>query len=175
MNYSSEIIDFFKRHNLYEEKMFNYLQENSIMIDYRVEEHRAFVGCFCQYEKNSNILLKFNLCIPFDYNDVTRLVCIHEIVHGICAYKKLNKHFDLGNSCEVLPFLYEGLYVIEKQSEELNNYLKYLDSCIEEHSDEKYKIALYLRNELLDNYEDNFDKMDRLSKRLTLRYSLFHR
>ena len=34
MRYNPKVIDFFKRHNMYEESMFEYLQDHSVMIDY---------------------------------------------------------------------------------------------------------------------------------------------
>ena len=42
MNFNPKVISFFKKHNMYETDMFNYLQENSTMIDYTDEEQKNY-------------------------------------------------------------------------------------------------------------------------------------
>ena len=64
MKYNQGIVDFFKRHNMYEEKMFNYLEDNTTMLDYRDPEQRDFVGCF-YVQNRENILSKLHLNIPY--------------------------------------------------------------------------------------------------------------
>lgn len=49
----------------------------------------------------------------------TMLINIHEITHGIYAYKKLNKKYNPNVGIETLPMLYEKIYILENNSEEL--------------------------------------------------------
>ena len=46
MHFDDKLIEFFKKHNLYEEEMFKYFSENSTMIDYMDDEQRSFIGTF---------------------------------------------------------------------------------------------------------------------------------
>ena len=41
MYYGKEITEFFKRHNLYNEEMFEYLKEHTDWIDYRDEDNKV--------------------------------------------------------------------------------------------------------------------------------------
>ena len=130
MNFNPKLIDFFKRHNLYDKEMFDYFSLNSSMIDYRYEEQRDFIGCFWKFK--NNVLVKFHLVLPYVYNDITMLISIHEIVHGILAYKTLNKKFNLDLDCESLPMLYEKIYINEVNTPEIIKYGNFLDSLISE-------------------------------------------
>lgn len=166
MKYNQVIIDFFKRHNLYEEEMFKYLSENSMMVDYLDEEQRAFIGCFYILNKRG-ILDRIQLNIPYVYNDETALINIHEIVHGILYYQKLGKKFKKDITVEALPMLYEKLYILENPSEEFIKYGEYLDRIIEENPQKEYKFGLDVREELLKNYNYNIKKMSKKVKRLS--------
>ena len=171
MKYSRRINSFFKRHNLYDEKMFRYLEEHTYMIDYRDEDMRVFVGCAYKLNKHNNKVEGFRICIPFDTDDITTMVSIHEIVHGIIGYKCLNKKFIKDITCEALSMLYEYIYISENPSEKLVKYGKYLDSMINDFSDESYKFALYARKEFFNNYDNDFDHMQKLTRKLENKYN----
>ena len=55
------------------------------------------------------------------------------------------------------------------------SYDTYYAYHIDENSEEKYRVALHLRNKLLEKYNGDFDKMNRMSKVLSLKYSIFHK
>jgi len=110
MVFNPDLIDFFKRHKLYNKEMFDYFSNNAIMIDYEDEEQRMFVGCFCILGKDKK-LKSILLNVPYIYDDITMLVSIHEFVHGIMLYGNLNKKVKIGIDKEVLPMLYEKIYI----------------------------------------------------------------
>lgn len=168
MNFNSNLIDFFKRHNLYNEDMFNYFSMNTTMIDYQDPDQRIFIGTFYILDKNSK-LIKIHLNIPYVYDDKTMLISIHEIVHAILLYKKIKKKVDLGLDKEALSMLYEKIYVNEINTPEIIKYSKKLDSCIEE-KHEEYVFGLNVREELLKNYNYDINSMDKIAKRLARRY-----
>lgn len=168
MIFNNNLIKFFKRHNLYNEEMFCYFSENSNMIDYNDDEQRIFIGTFYILDKN-NKLIKFYLNIPYVYDDKTMLISIHEIVHGILLYNKLNKKINLGIDYEALPMLYEKIYINEVNTPELIRYGKWLDSLIGEKNYE-YIFGLNVRDELLKNYNYDINKMNRLVKKLSKKY-----
>lgn len=168
MKFDHELISFFQKHNLYNQAMFKYLQANSTMIDYEDEEQRCFIGCFYTFE-NKNILQKIHLNIPYVYDEITTLISIHEIIHGIELYPYLNKKVIIKDTCEILPILYEKIYVEETQDEKLHNYHKYLDSCIDK-TDKPYYLALAVREELYKNYNYDINKMKKLSKKLVKKH-----
>ena len=168
--YKKELIDFFKRHNLYEKKMFDYLIDHTDMIDYKDEDARMFIGFGYMCDKD-NKLQKFRICVPFVTDNKTMLISIHEIVHGIVGYKYLGKKFKPSIYIETLPILYEKIYIDEMNDPALYEYGKYLDGLIgKSEADEKYRYALYAREYLLNKYNKDFDHMERLSKKLVNKY-----
>ena len=169
MVYNEKIIDFFKRHNMYDEKTFKYLQDNSTMIDYRNVEERAFIGCFYILNKKEE-LERLQINIPYVYDDITALININEIVHGIENYSKLGKKFKKDLTIETLPILYEYIFITESQSSELKSYGKYLDKMIETSNELEYLFALKVRLELLNKYKYNMKKMQKLTKKLSREY-----
>lgn len=162
MYYNSKLIEFFKRHNMYEENMFNYLQNNTMMIDYNIEEDRAFIGCF--YIFLNGKLDKICLVLPYLMDDITTLISIHEITHGIYMYKKLNKKVKIENDIEVLPMLYERIYVNESNNIKLLEFANNLDKKI--NNEERYLLGLKLRDELLRYYNYNFNDINKKAKKL---------
>lgn len=166
MKYNNEIIAFFKKHNMYSDKMFDYLQNNTIMINYNYKENRDFIGCYHIIQNNK--LNKIKLITPYPTNEITTLINIHEITHGIELYKHLNKKYTPDISCEVLPMLYERIYVNEVNSKELLEYAANLDKEIT--NQEQYLLGLNLRDELLNNYNYNFNSTKRKVKKLVNKY-----
>lgn len=164
----TKFIDFFKRHNLYDEKIFNYLQENSVMFDYRDEDSRPFIGCYYSYSKD-NKLQKITLCVPFIDDDITTLINIHEYIHGILMYNKIGYKFKTNIDCEILPMLYERIFIEETQNEELNEYLEYLNQKVLENPKPEYQLALSIQDELLEEYNknNNIKKLNKKIKKLT--------
>lgn len=170
--YYKDFIDFFKKHNLYEEKMFDYIRRNSTLLDYRDDEQRIFIGCFYICGKQ-NILQKIKLCVPFINSQITILINIHEYLHAIELYSKIGKKYQSKDTEEVLPMLYESLYFLDNPSKELENHLLYLNSRIKDDSKESYKIALSIEKELLKYYKEenpDFKKLQNKVKKLTKQY-----
>jgi len=148
-NYYTDFINFFKKHNLYDEEIFNYINKNSTRFEYDNEELIPFIGCY--YIKNSqDILQKIKLYVPYITNQITVLINIHEYIHAIELYKKIGKKFKEDNLKEILPMLYERIYIKENPSKKLEEHLKFLNKKINENSTESYKIALEIQDELLD-------------------------
>ena len=169
MEFHPKIIIFFKKHNMYDKYVFNYLKENTTSIDYAYEEQHPLIGCFYILDKR-NILKGLRLNLPYVMNEETTLINIHELTHGIENYYKIGKKFKKDITIETLPLLYEKLYILENPSEELIAYGKYLDNLIEETSEKEYKFALKVREELLKNYDYNMVKMQKRTKKLVRKY-----
>ena len=169
MEYHPKVINFFKKHNLYDEETINYLKENTMLIEYDYPDERAIIGCFYILDQN-NILRKIKVNIPYSNNEKMILINIHELVHGIENYKKIGQVFQKDLTIETLPLLYEKLYILENQSKELIAYSKYLDNLIETNSEKEYKFGLSIRDELLENYSYNMQDMQKLAKKLVRKY-----
>ena len=169
MKYNHEIVDFFKRHNMYDEEMFNYLENNTTMLDYRDPEQRDFVGCF-YIQNKKNILRALHINIPYVYDELTALIDVNGITHGIESYYRIGKKFKKNITIEVLPILYEKLYILDNNSDRFIACGKYLDEMIGRDSPEEYLLALKMRDELLKNYNYDMREMQKLSKKLVKKY-----
>ena len=168
--YYLEFITFFIKHNLYNEEMFEYIRENSFLIDYREEEKRPLIGCQYTFDKKDR-LTRINLLVPIMHDKLTILINIHEYLHAITLYKYLGKKCKLGFEKETLPMLFETIYALENQDTELQNHLNYLNSHIKnEDSQLEYKISLLIQPELLNYYQTknpSFQKLQHKAKKLT--------
>ena len=169
MEFHPKIIDFFKRHNMYDAKMFQYLKDNAMPIDYNYEEQRVMIGCFYLLNRK-NILTGLRLNLPYATDDKTILISIHEITHGIENYYKIGKKFKKDITIETLPLLYEKLYILENPSPELIAYGKYLDRLIETENAEEYKFGLKVREKLLNSYASNMQKIQKKTKKLARKF-----
>ena len=169
MKYSDDLINFFKRHGMYDEIMFDYLQCKSIMIDFRDPDQKILVGSARAIDRD-NRLRDIILVMPFIYDKETMLVSINTLVHGIEAFPYLGKHFPKDYPTEALPLLYEKIYLEEQADNSLRSFAKRLDDMIRESDDKKYKIGLLIRDELFKEYDFNMKKMQNKAKKLSRKY-----
>ena len=170
--YYNNFISFFKKHNLYNEEMFKYIQNNRTLFDYRDEEKRIFIGCYYICNKQG-ILQKINVCVPFIDNQITMLINIHEYIHAIELYKNIGKKYQQKDTEETLPMLYEQLYYLENPYKELERYLIELNNKITKNSSKSYQIALLIQEELLSYYQKTnptFRKLQTKVKKLSKSY-----
>ena len=153
-NYYLKFIDFFQRHNLYNEELFHYFRNNSILFDYLDTDYHPFIGCF--YTAKKKKVNKIRLIVPYTDSDITNSINIHEYTHAIILYQYINKIFPENNTTEILPMFYERLYLEENKN----------NALLQEHTDAinkritlsndpeiiKYRLALAMQDELLEYY-----------------------
>ena len=163
--YSEELISFFKKYNLYEFEMFEYLKERTDFIDYRVVEDRIHIGCSYKINKKNNKVVGLRICVPFCMDEKTTLISIHEIAHGIYGYKHLNKKIN-SLELELLPMLLERLYIEERKNKELEEYAMFLDSTIDSSSEEQYRFALENRETIKNAGFNDYNSFDKQSMKL---------
>lgn len=163
-----KFINFFKEHNLYDETVFKYIRENAILFDYLEEEKRAFIGCYYSYDKN-NHLSKITIAVPIINDEKTLLINIHEYIHAITLYHKLGKTCKIETDIEMLPMLFERIYLEENKNQILEEYVKSLNEKITEDSEVAYQIALKYQEELLKYYHQtkDFNRLKRKAKKLS--------
>lgn len=166
----NKFISFLKRHNLYDQEIFNYFWDEAIFFDYRDEWKRSFIGCFYLFD-NVHHLKKMRVFVPFINDDITILINIHEYVHLFMLYRKLGKRVKIGDDVEILAMYYERIYLLENPTQELSEYLMYLNQCIDLDKDLKYTIGLNVCEELLNScYNYNITKLYRKTKKLIKKY-----
>ena len=168
--YIKEILDFFRRHGLYSNEAYSYVDSHSEFFDYSDLKPRAAMGFAPDTNNETKLLDKFVLCIPhvIDYN--TLLININLFAKGFIAYKYLGKKFMDQNRLEALALLYEKLFIIESKNKSLEDFGLHMDQLIDESSDENYKFAKYARDNMISEYDKDLNKMDELSKELVKKY-----
>lgn len=171
-----KFINFFKDKKLYNEEIFTYLREKSIMFDYIDTDQRPSIGTYYTFDKRHK-LKNIILYVPFINDEITIVTNIHEYTHGLLAYNNLNKKYILQDDCEILPMLMEKLYLKDNPSPTLDRYIQYLDAKILESKckeDYRYKIALNIQSELLEYYSTNndFEKLKNKSRKLYRKYNV---
>ena len=76
--YYKKFIEFLKTHNIYDEEIVKYFNNNSTRFDYLEEEYRPFIGVY--YMTEGDILTKVKPMVPFINSDKTVLINIHEYI-----------------------------------------------------------------------------------------------
>ena len=152
----SDLISFFKECNLYEEELFNYLNKHTFHFDYGIEDNRVFTGFFPGIDKDG-VLKKFMVSVPFVVDEITMLINIHEYTHAIENYYRLGKKYKKDKFVEVLPMMFELLYIKKHPSKELEEYENHLNSCITRNNEE-YLLGAKMQEILADNYYSNIFK-----------------
>ena len=165
--YKRKFTQFLKEHNLYDENAMKYLYQNGIFFDYIEEEKRDFMDCYFTTNKRK-ILKGIILYAPCIESEKTLIINIYLFSKALLYYKYLGKKISSNKEIEILPMMYEKLYIEENKSQFGKEYIEYLDSQITEKSALKYRIALDAQQEMLDFYskEKNPDKLQDQSKKI---------
>jgi len=150
----NDLIIFFKKHNLYEEKMFNYIRNNSIIFDYKDDETRKKIGCYKVVQNNS--LSSITIVTPIIEDERTLIININIYMQAILAYQNLGYIYNPTEEQQIndsaIAMLYENIYLLENSSEVAKKYIDKLNQNIINSNDEKYKIALNIQEKLIENY-----------------------
>lgn len=143
----NEFISFLKKYNIYDEEIINSFFNNAFIYEFETETI-GFNMCVYAID-NDNHLVDIKACIPYISNYKTMLINIHEYVHYYMMYKKLGQKVIIGRNCELLPMLYEKIFIIEKNNEDLNKYDDYLNQIIKKEKNPDYLYALEYREKLI--------------------------
>lgn len=165
-------LNFLKKHNIYNEKLINYIRENTIFIDYSNEEYRSYISTVPVVEKDKR-LKTIKSILPYINNDITISININEYVKALIYYQKLRKYFNIGEEIEILPLFYEKLFIKENETEELKQYREELDKTIIRENTRKYVVALNSQNDLQRYYEEgniNVTTLETKAKKLAKEY-----
>ncbi len=163
------LIDFFKKHKLYNKEMFKYFEEHSTMIDPNYEDERMLTGCAYSIDRYTGILKDIHITLPYIIDESTLLDSVHELTHAIFSYYKIGKRFEKDITIETLPLLYERLYIMDNPSQKLEAYGKHLDSLIDE-TDPEYYFAINARETLLKSYNYNPTQMIKIVSQMGKKY-----
>ena len=142
-----KFISFLKRHNIFDEDIYNSYINDAFIFPYS-DNNIDLINCFYAID-NNNILLDIRPSIPYIDDEKTLLINIHEYVHYYIMYKKLGKEVIIGQNCEVLPLLYEKIYILENDNVFLKKYENYLLDIIIKSNDKKYLYGLEIRDKII--------------------------
>ena len=176
--YYSKFIDFCKRYGLYDKDAFDYLRRNSSMFDFRDDDYRSSIGARLIY--NNGKVDMVNLVVPYFDDDITVLINIHEYTHGLMYYKKLGTEYDSDKDInrEILPMLYEKLYMLENMDNtSLVEYENYLNGIAINSDDEVYKLGLACRDHIIDRYNNgfNFNRLHKITGMVSMKVRVLGR
>lgn len=142
-----KFINFLKKYGLYDDKIFHYIMDNAVYFDYLDDELRSAIGVYCIYQQNK--LFKIVTYVPYITDDKTVLINVHEYVHAFLLYSKLGTKYKMGMDCEVLPFYFENLYILENPNIGLEEFEQRWNQSISYENREEYRIAYTLQKDLL--------------------------
>ena len=173
-NYTA-FIDFFKRHNLYDEETFKYIENHSIEFDYYDEEMMNVRGIYYNFNR-ANKLTGFTLYLPYiDNNKMTSFLRVRPYIQALLAYKKLGRNYKPKADSEIIVLYFEKIYLQENPIAELKNYFNTILTGIKiQDTEQKYKIALSAQDDFeLYCTKNNlsFKEMQTKAKRLSRKYN----
>ena len=120
-------IEFLKKYELYDQDVFDYISTRMIIVDYKHPDAKNLIGCFpivrCGFVDD------IRLCVPKIVDDISLSMNIHEYLHLLSTYKKLGKEYKEDKYDELLPVLFEFIYLSDNNPEYLEERKKYVLSC----------------------------------------------
>ncbi len=144
-----EFISFLKQYNIYNKEIVDSFYNNSLRYDSEIDGEIGLNMCIYAIN-DDDVLVDLKACVPCIKNYKTMLVNVHEYIHYYIMYKKLGKKVIIGRNCELLPLVYEKLFIMEKNDDALNRYAEKLDRIIKKDNNPDYIYALEYRDKLID-------------------------
>ena len=154
--------EFFDFHKLYKCGIENVYKN----IRFYPIEHQDFMGIYLEQE--NGILKDYHAIVPRVTNLHSALINIHETMHCLMLENKIGKEYESSDLEEVIPVLYEGLFInflIANKHYNLtdvyNEYQAYRIKKVEKSENEKkqaYVNAYLLQDELLKDFKNNPNK-----------------
>ena len=143
-------IEFLKKYNLYDKEVFDFIKDKTVYVDYMNTDSENFIGVYPIVDKD-NIVRDLRMCVPNIVDDISISMNIHEYVHLIKMYSNLNKEYVEDKYKELLPVMYELLFL------KSINFDEYIDIYIEhiKKEDNYLKVLLDVFNL---NSENNITK-----------------
>ena len=117
-------IEFLKKYNLYDKEVFDFIKDKTVYVDYMNTDSENFIGVYPIVDKD-NIVRDLRMCVPTIVDDISISMNIHEYVHLIKMYSNLNKEYVEDKYKELLPVMYELLFL------KSINFDEYIDIYIE--------------------------------------------
>ena len=128
MNRTERLIEFFKNEDMYDEKVFEYI--NSRTHVYPFDTDPKFFGCYPKVENGT--LIDINLIVPETKTLKNFLINVHEYTHAIDLYNELGK-----------PYV-EDREKFEKRAEYMERkYIQYsFDSAMKKNEEDKKRKSI---------------------------------
>ncbi len=167
--YYRKFIEFLKEHGIYDEEVVKYYREHWELFDYLDVEKRINMGT--NYIIRNGQLEEMRVVVPIMNNDITVLINVHEYIHVLTNYNKINHRAKIKTKDhEVLPIFYEKVYVKENPTEELMEYHNLLNECIDDTPEEQYVLALDISDKLMEDYDNqSIEQVNRKVKKLVFK------
>ncbi len=159
-----KFIKFLKDNNIYDEKVLEFFKNNSTYVDFKDDDTKYFIGCYPKVE--NGILKGVNICVPDMEDEVTVTINIHEYVHTLELYKKLNKEYKETSYEEVLPVFYELIF-FKENVKTMADYSKFYEEHLMKYYEKEYLMVIELYNDLIKEYGDtSIEHLEKRVKRL---------
>ena len=172
-NYYTKFINFFIKHQLYDEETFKYIERNTTRFGYYDEELMNIRGIYYSFNEIGQ-LTKFKLYLPYIDSEITAFMNIRPYIQAIQAYKKIGKKYKENANIEMIALSLEKIYLKENPNQEIKEYFnKIYTSIKEQETEKKYKVALKAEPELSEYFQkniSNFTKLNRKARILARRY-----
>lgn len=174
IEFYSKFVNFLKKHELYDEKVFQYIWEKALMLDYRDEDYSFLLGsCGIVIDRKRN-LLDIQPCLPFLMDDKAVAMAIYAYINSLMLIPKVGRKYkeNMVNNY-VLPMFYEILYILENPTKQLLTYEQNMRNDLLKYGSHNYKTILNCVDQLVESYKiDNSSNKQivRKAKRLARNY-----
>lgn len=163
-----EYISFLKKHGLYDNKCFSYIQSQAVLVDYQGLEDKNLIGCAINIDRSGR-LRSFVPCLPYLNNKKMVAISIYVYTQALMLISKLGKEYEEDFYSRSLPLFYLKLYLVENANEVLWQYDQQIEKNLLENETNQSKLLLEYLERLLENYyQENSEakKLGRKTKRL---------
>lgn len=162
-----KFIDFLKRHSLYDEKIFKFISNQSIMIDSKIDEYDFLFGsCHIAVNSKKGKLEQVIPCMLNLMDDYSVMIAIYTYIQTLLLIPRVNKTYNEDLFYHYfLPLFYKKIYILENPTDELLEYEEKMRERLLTNSPNKFQLIFNLIDELTCNYNKDRSNNSLLAKK----------
>ena len=143
--------NFLIKHQLFDNNTFNYIKNNSVLVDFKSLEDYNSYGCSTVLDERGR-LVQVIPCVPFLNDDISIAINVFVYVEALILISLIGRKIDNKYIDRKWPFIFFKLYLLEnkdllkyQEKIQFSDTLKYSDDLIYGYCHDDFNLKIYAR------------------------------
>lgn len=157
--------NFLKRHELFNEKVYNYIKDNSVLVKYKNIEDFSSIGCSIVLDRKGRLSQVIPI-VPLPKNKKMVAINIFIYVQAMILIPNIGKVFDENSYNNILPFVFQRLFILENSNKYLLSFEEKMTANLCRENQKKYDNIMIHRNTLIEGFKKDKESLNNEARKI---------